>query len=268
MIWIVLLLSLRAVIQLLDIPGGHNFYGLLITCLIIGFAWFQSGVRRQFRAFLLGIIFYLIGSVLDWLGRVFHETSFEGQAANTLDDIFFALGFFFIGLAFIRTTRERDELERKLYQQAYHDELTGLGNRRALFEKLDEMLRTQSGTLLYIDVNHFKQVNDQFGHEQGDLVLQACADLLKQSAGIAYRIGGDEFVLLLADEDAAAISAQLEQQVIPLTQSHGISFSIGIAPFSANSSINPDDLLATADQQMYAAKQIFRANARNEAPPR
>ena len=112
------------------------------------------------------------------------------------------------------------------------DELTGLGNRRALFAQFNQTLGRKSGALIYIDVNLFKQVNDQFGHDRGDLVLRECAKLLKQSHAPAFRIGGDEFALLLSDENPQQVCEQLEQQVKPLTAEHGISFSIGVANFS------------------------------------
>lgn len=258
-IWLVLLLGLRGLIQLLHIPAAHDFFGLLVTCLLLCFAWYHLGFRTQLRSFLLGVSLYLFASLLDWLDGMFHPSTLEGKIANTLDDIFFALGIFCIGLAFIKVMLERDKLEQKLYRQAYLDELTGLGNRRALFEKLTEVLGRQSGALLYIDVNLFKQVNDQFGHDRGDLVLRECAELLKQSSSQAYRIGGDEFVLLLNEENPALISEQLQKNAQALTTQHGISLSIGIAPFTAHTDSNPDSLLAQADQAMYAAKQRFRA---------
>ncbi|MBM5571817.1 MULTISPECIES: GGDEF domain-containing protein [Deefgea] len=261
--WIAILIGIRGLIELLQIPGGHDFFGLLITCLLLCYAWFHLGFRTELRSFLLGISLYLTASVLDWLDGVFHPNSPEGRLVNMLDDLFFAGGIFFIGLAFIRVMLERDKLEHKLYRQAYLDELTELGNRRALFAQLEQALISTSGALLYIDVNLFKQVNDQFGHDRGDLVLCECAKLLKQSNAQAFRIGGDEFALLLSDENPQQICERLEQQVRPLTAEHGISFSIGVASFTANTYDNPDALLAAADQAMYSAKQAFRTQHRN-----
>ena len=257
--WIGILIGIRGVISWVQIPGGHDFFGLLITCLLLCYAWFHLGFRSELRSFLLGVSLYLIAGALDWLDGIFNPDSFEGQLVNTLDDLFFAAGILFIGLAFIRVMLERDKLEQKLYQQAYLDELTELGNRRALFELLEIVLPSQSGTLLYIDVNLFKQVNDQFGHDRGDFVLRECAVLLKQCGGLAYRLGGDEFVVLLSEENPTIICEQLQQSVQALSAEYGISFSIGIAPFTPNDYENPDALLAHADQEMYAAKQRFRS---------
>ncbi len=261
-IWIAILLGTQGIIELLPITGARDFYGLLIISFVLFLTWNYLGVRTQFRSFLFGVILYWLGEVVDWLDSLFHVASFMGKTLNTLDDMLFTAGFFFIGLAFIRLMLERDQLENKFYQQAYQDELTELGNRRALFKKLEAILATQAGALLYIDINLFKQVNDQFGHDRGDLALRDCAALLKQSSGLAYRIGGDEFVLLLSNEDPTQTAEQLQQNVQALTAEYGISFSIGIAPFTAKSYGSPDELLAFADQAMYSAKQRFRAQSR------
>ena len=79
---------------------------------------------------------------------------------------------------------------------------------------------------------------------------------------VLVTVGGDEFALLLSDENPQQVCEQLEQQVKPLTAEHGISFSIGVANFTANAYDNPDALLAAADQAMYTAKQAFRAQHR------
>jgi len=93
---------------------------------------------------------------------------------------------------------ERDRLKSKLCTQTYRDELTGLGNRRALFEQSENLLQSAVGALLYVDVDHFKSVNDRHGHDAGDLVLQACGRVLQAAeGGQAVCLGDDELVLLL-----------------------------------------------------------------------
>jgi diguanylate cyclase (GGDEF)-like protein len=261
-IWIVVLLSIRGLIELLPISGGHDFFGLFITVLIIAIAWYYLGFRTQLMSFLLGIFLLLLAGIFDWLDGLMDSMTTAGVVVDVLDDLCLSTGIFFIGLGFIRVMLERDQLEAKLFQQAYIDELTGLGNRRALFAKLDEVIHAQSGALLYIDVNNFKHVNDTAGHEQGDLVLRECAVVLRTAHGQSYRIGGDEFALLLDQQAPEVVRTQLQSAIQPLHAKYGIGFSIGIASFAAQSFDNPDALITHADSAMYAEKQRFRAQQR------
>jgi diguanylate cyclase (GGDEF)-like protein len=212
-----------------------------------------------------------LDGILEGRGRL-------GFWINTLDDPLLALGLMFMGLAFIKTKQERNALiaaqaqeinERKqlhtlLYAQAYGDELTGLGNRRALFERF--VTSETPGHLLYIDLNQFKRVNDQKGHDVGDRVLQACAALLQAVPGLAYRIGGDEFVLILPNlskAECAEVIEQLHQAVLPLHAEYGISFSIGQALITGKKRETLDALLAQADSKMYLEKQKYRQQQRH-----
>jgi diguanylate cyclase (GGDEF)-like protein len=263
-VWIAILLSIRAVIELLPISGGHDFFGLFITMLILGIAWYYLGFRTQLRSFLLGIFLLLLAGIFDWFDALLNGNGTAGVVVDVMDDLCISAGIFFIGLGFIRVMLERDQLEAKLFQQAYVDELTGLGNRRALFAKLDEIIHTQSGALLYIDVNNFKHVNDTAGHEQGDLALRECATVLQTATGRSYRIGGDEFAVLLDQQDPQLVSTALQNAVQPLHAKYGIGFSIGIASFTAQSFGNPDALITHADSEMYTAKKRFRARQRSE----
>jgi diguanylate cyclase (GGDEF)-like protein len=261
-VWIAILLSIRAVIELLPISGGHDFFGLFITLLILGIAWYYLGFRTQLRSFLFGIFLLLLAGIFDWLDALLNGIGTSGVVVDVMDDLCFSSGIFFIGLGFIRVMLERDQLEAKLFQQAYLDELTGLGNRRALFARLDEIIHAQSGALLYVDVNNFKHVNDTAGHEQGDLALRECATVLRTAPGRSYRIGGDEFAVLLDQQDPQAVSTALQSAVQPLHVKYGIGFSIGIASFTAQSFENPDALITHADSAMYEEKQRFRTRQR------
>jgi diguanylate cyclase (GGDEF)-like protein len=262
--WLGLLIVIRVLMHVLQVPSSHDAFGLLLTTGILALAWSQLGTRGQLKPFLFGVVLYWVGNLFDWFDALLQHDVFWGRLVDTLDDIFFAGGFFFIGLAFIRVMQERDQLENKLYLQAFRDELTALGNRRALFASLQSKLeQAHNGTLLYIDVNHFKPVNDQFGHDVGDTVLKNCAVLLRHDEVEAYRIGGDEFVVLLAPGiDAEEWIAQLNGRVAPLTAQYGVSFSVGTAHFDRDNTCTPDQLLACADQAMYDDKEARRNRRR------
>ena len=152
-------------------------------------------------------------------------------------------------------------------RQATLDPLTGLGNRRALDLWMSESLpRVEQGepvTLLLLDLDHFKQVNDRFGHAVGDEVLRRVAALIQQncrSADLAVRYGGEEFVLALfgvAHEAAADVAHRLRASVEAepwgvVAEGLRVSVSIGLA--AAVEAPDGQSLLTLADRRLYAAK--------------
>lgn len=169
-----------------------------------------------------------------------------------------------------RLARQRELLE----QQAASDPLTGLANRRTLQTALEEEVRRAHRyrrplSLLLIDIDHFKNINDQFGHAAGDQVLRALVEEMNRNtrhSDLLARFGGEEFVLLLPEtgEEAAQELAELLRQ--RTANLHGlpcpITISIGCA--SLRDDEVPASLLERADQAMYRAKrggrdQVVRA---------
>ena len=166
----------------------------------------------------------------------------------------------------------------ELHRLSYTDPLTGLANRRRLFEALNTQLRnaqTQQRPLglLMIDLDHFKQLNDSLGHLTGDRCLKEIAQCLLAQLppqSLAARYGGEEFCVLLPGLDAAAtiaLAEQLRQQVETLAtaccSNHHphLTISIGAATLSATSASqnsDADGLLAAADRALYAAKASGR----------
>jgi diguanylate cyclase (GGDEF)-like protein len=164
-------------------------------------------------------------------------------------------------LAFIRmstTLREARALsdERTL---ARTDELTGLANRRKLLAELDNFSHVE-GALLLLDLDDFKPVNDQYGHEVGDLILRQVAQRFKRtvpSGTILARLGGDEFGILLRGnyeetlEIAHALRASLSYPFTVQGESISVGVSVGIAHNDG-----AGDLMRRADSAMYRAKQM------------
>jgi diguanylate cyclase len=164
---------------------------------------------------------------------------------------------------------ERRSLHDRLSFRAQYDLLTGLPNRPYLYERLSEeaALAARSGILLgvvYIDLDGFKDVNDNYGHGAGDAVLREVAARMMQSVrrgDMVARIGGDEFVVILPHLGTAAdagritdqISAVLRQPIDFNGQELRIDASIGISVCPSDG-LDPDDLLKVADAQMYRVK--------------
>lgn len=172
-------------------------------------------------------------------------------------------------------TRAHQELE----QMALHDPLTGLGNRRKLMSRFElEVARMgRSGgslALLIIDIDHFKQVNDQHGHLVGDECLRGLANTLSsnlRAVDLVARFGGEEFVVLLSDsppQQALAAANTLrdvvEKASIPITSAEPlkVTVSIGVASMSAEHMRSFDQLLEEADLGVYAAKHAGRNRVR------
>jgi diguanylate cyclase (GGDEF)-like protein/PAS domain S-box-containing protein len=165
----------------------------------------------------------------------------------------------------LATALERRRAEARMRHDAVHDPLTGLANRTLLRDRLEVALarseRDGSATgVMFVDLDRFKHINDDFGHAAGDAVLVEVGQRLLTAvrpADTVARFGGDEFVVVceaLDEESALASGGRLQDAVrLPLTVdgvTHHLSASIGIA-LGASS---PDDLLADADAAAYRAK--------------
>ncbi len=170
---------------------------------------------------------------------------------------------------------ETEMLHAKLREQALRDPLTGLHNRRYLFEvapQLLELARRQSKTLcvVLLDLDHFKLLNDTCGHAAGDLVLKRFSDLLTQmlrKSDVVSRHGGEEFVALMPETDAETAQGVLQRllEAFRAQQSElgrrrlpRSSFSAGIAVFPRHGH-TLEQLLSRADRGLYAAKNQGRA---------
>ncbi|MET0964152.1 MAG: GGDEF domain-containing protein [Noviherbaspirillum sp.] len=164
-----------------------------------------------------------------------------------------------------------DRLVKQAEEQANRDYLTGAWNRRALFQAADRELRQvarhrEPASLLILDIDHFKQINDNFGHGEGDRVL---IDLVLRAGAIVRevdcfaRLGGEEFAVLLPRSDAAAalqvaqrLRHALEQTTRTSTGITGYTVSVGVATLRANEAFSA--LLARADAALYGAKHAGR----------
>lgn len=155
-------------------------------------------------------------------------------------------------------------LERELAHQASHDGLTGLANRAVLGRRLDELLQedTPELSLIYVDLDDFKVVNDTLGHGAGDKVLIEAARRLQtciRPTDLAVRLGGDEFAVLLIDNNepervARRVLASLNQSYfIEDDQSAAVGASAGLASWQRG--LSASSLIAHADVAMYTAKE-------------
>jgi diguanylate cyclase (GGDEF)-like protein/PAS domain S-box-containing protein len=168
---------------------------------------------------------------------------------------------------------ERKQLEVEAAHQATHDELTGLPNRTLLLDRLEHALRERDGAplaVLFVDLDHFKLVNDGYGHEAGDRVLREVARRLcaaVRPADTVARLAGDEFVVLCERLPYVAEAYRLAERILaavtqPFPVDHStitLGASVGLAE-AEDRTLTPDELLRAADQAMFEAK----ARGRNQ----
>jgi diguanylate cyclase (GGDEF)-like protein len=165
---------------------------------------------------------------------------------------------------------------KELHTAVELDFLTGVGNRRALERKLAEHAQERrpqlEASLLLLDLDHFKQINDHYGHPAGDQVLIRLCELMRRhtrSSDRLFRYGGEEFAVLASGaglSSAARLAEGLRAAVAaaPLLEGHPITVSIGVAFMDKGAT--PADWLMQADKMLYAAKQGGR-NAVRVAEP-
>jgi len=192
------------------------------------------------------------------------------QIVNTFF-IFLSLGL--IAYLFSSSTQEMEgkliEYNRKLVKQANTDTLTGLYNRRRTMEYLEDLLKNASAqiSICLCDIDHFKRVNDTYGHDIGDVVLTTISDTFRKtlpSDTFISRWGGEEFLLIFprmnGDEAGTALEI-LRQKIRGLvfdgrTETFTISLTYGLVEYDFNSDITT--LLKEADEKLYVGKESGR----------
>lgn len=163
-------------------------------------------------------------------------------------------------------------LEAQMRELATYDPLTGLFNRRAFLVGVDSLSRlTQrarhSMALIFIDIDHFKSVNDQYGHAAGDQVIRAVARVIKTSvrdSDLCCRLGGEEFVLAMSGASASAALAKAEQIRLKVAQTSieteagtlHCTVSLGVA--AQFGVLDPERAMADADAALYQSKRQGR----------
>lgn len=167
------------------------------------------------------------------------------------------------------TNRQREQL----VQLATRDPLTGARNRRALDEKLKDLVHgfkrsSKGASLLLLDLDHFKKVNDAHGHAMGDQILKRVTEIINLRIRVTdslYRVGGEEFVVVLEDQElerAAHLSEQLRTLVEAneLAPDESVTISLGVAELQRDESAS--EWLQRADEALYRAKREGRNSTR------
>lgn len=175
----------------------------------------------------------------------------------------------------ITELKQMDEMLNDLEYQAFHDSLTGLPNRALFFDRIQQTFKTAqrekgSFSIVIIDVNKFKDINDTFGHLAGDEVLKVTAKRLQQAirqSDTVVRLGGDEFCILMPKSNSDELKRRLQKVLYEFEQGvdfqdHNIKIgiSMGVASYPDDAT-SIADLLNKADQAMYIAKRNAKGYA-------
>ena len=202
------------------------------------------------------------------------DTQHTPDMAREMEQMFHGLEFLKEQLRSKQTLeREREEMAEQLWKLSRTDPLTGTFNRRAL-EEVAGYIFTETRTaskgigVVIVDVDHFKSINDRYGHTVGDSVLKTIADVLSKNlrdTDILARYGGEEFVILLQDvtqtmstQSAERLRYEIEAASMDEADDLSVTASFGVAWRDANSTLSWKDLMVIADERLYEAKRAGR----------
>jgi diguanylate cyclase (GGDEF)-like protein len=284
--------GLIVMISIASSPGDYLYYAGLLLCSMFFYGKIPDHVIANFLSWgTFGL--YLVAAVL------FTTTPGDVLFSNTFIYFFFNVAGMFIGYSMElfrrldylqrltierqagqleRALRDTEQEKRRAEELSLQDPLTGLANRRHFFKvaarEYERKIRYRhSLSIMLLDIDHFKSVNDTFGHAVGDRVLQEVAAIITgtiRQSDLACRYGGEEFAVLLPEVDphtARQFGKRLLQSIeqAPIVLQHGqisLSASMGIAGLTEEEDDLPEILLERADQMLYQAKNSGRNHLR------
>jgi len=231
----------------------------------------NSFEEKIYRLLVLSIVSTIISEVTFTLYvSVYGLTNVVGHFFNFVSFYLFYLAIIQTGIVkpFEFIFRELKKNEARLSAMALTDDLTGLFNRRGCYENLRRMMsyskrRGSPCAVCLIDIDNMKEINDKFGHSEGDKVLESFADIIRKNtreSDYACRIGGDEFLLLFPDGNAREAENYISRILSGIdalnadNEKYAVTFSYGLAEFNDASDYSIDRLIETADKNMYLKK--------------
>ena len=243
-------------------PSFRTFIGFIGGALLIPVTFFLWTDDIHFAPYIMGILTLLLALIK--LGRVANLEFVEGMRRLVLNQR--------ISKQLEQRNQQLDELNRQVNAVAIHDQLTGLYNRHFIVNQLERQFGSfrrygNACSIIMADIDHFKQVNDRYGHSVGDEVLAAFSRLVESTVrqdDLIGRYGGEEFLLILPMTNLAAASL-LAQRIrarlaaVPLIEQPVmlvVTASFGVAQLTKGESI--DKWLQRSDQAMYRAKEHGR----------
>jgi len=255
--------------------NGINLVGIFMLTVTTVVALYQLGVTGSYWASLAVLsLYFILPKKQAWAVNMLFVCIVIPVAWGVLEqDIALRFIAVLLGTSFfaLTSTNEIYKQHYRLKEQSVTDSLTGLYNRSTLQSSLENALHQsdRSNTdmaILMIDIDHFKTINDQFGHDVGDIVLKKTGAFLNQSfraSDSVFRIGGEEFMALIYNSDQTDVIRVAEKirkefLQLPLISGHTISISIGVAGLQAE--MDWKQWMKLGDENLYKAKD----NGRNQ----
>lgn len=253
---------------------GINLYGIAPAITIgTAFGLYQLGVSGSYWAYLSVLAFYFILTKnLAWKANIifmviilpFAWSILDQSIATRFTAVLFGTSFF----AYL-SIREIYKQQDLLKQQAVTDNLTGLYNRSLLQSSLENAINQSSRTgnamtLIMLDLDHFKKINDELGHDVGDSVLKSIGEFLKnhfRASDMVFRIGGEEFLALIFNTDASSgkdVAEKLRREIeqLPLISDRPVTVSVGVS--GLKSDMSWEQWMKHCDENLYKAKSRGR----------
>ncbi|NKI34208.1 GGDEF domain-containing protein [Wenzhouxiangella sp. XN79A] len=210
----------------------------------------------------VGLILWLVSCVSDVLDELVRQPLWVSAFA---EDVPRVLGMLLAALGLLGLVRHSGQMMQELERLSLREPLTGLGNRRR-FNQVVNQRQDRGFGLLLMDLDHFKRVNDRFGHAVGDEVLSQVADVLR---GLApepddlFRLGGEEFAMIVApddDEGLETLSRRIVRAVAALRPRDDLGVTLSIGVGRSRPAEPPLELMQRVDRALYQAK----ADGRNQ----
>lgn len=252
-------------------PWGH-LARTAVLCIMIGVLVYglAKSVRAGSRAARFQAIAWAPGIMVS-VGAIGYRFGTGDALAYGMEAMLLALVIEFvvtamgIGDGFVAVKRERDEAVAEMHaakRANATDPLTGIANRRGLQRHFDERARGIPAGLAILDCDHFKAINDRFGHHVGDEVLIAVADGLKGDDVFAARLGGEEFIVLIYAQDWQSSAEAARRRISQAVRDQVPGMPLHVTASAGLASITSGESLATAmkraDRALYAAKEAGR----------
>lgn len=250
-------------------PLGHMMYLAACFYLFYLIIYTIKNAKKQHRLEVVIIIAISTLLVITMILEAVYSIRTIGRTSIVLSTVFYYM--FFQTQVYKESIAEGQKIRRILEHSSRTDGLTGLLNKKAFLEELQGILKQQSGNsiaLLFFDLDHFKDINDSFGHMIGDDALKVAATKLRKTfrkADLVGRFGGDEFCVLLKDISTEALYPRLDEilEEMKLEYTDGkkyvtMSVSVGVAYLVEGKKAEYEPFLELADEAVYEAKHKGR----------
>ena len=196
-------------------------------------------------------------------GKVYSYIVTEQEIWDYFDTI---TGYFCL----FRDMTEQRNYEKRIIEAATTDSLTGIFNRRYFYDYVSEHAHSPM-TLLYMDLDYFKEVNDKYGHDKGDYVLKKTAQILSDSRddNVTARLGGDEYAMIinkmLSQDELSELCTRLEKTIEETFAAEGLKLSLSVGTAVTDGSISDvDAFIKDSDSKMYESKQRHHKKLKDE----